>query len=390
MRPASVVLDIALAVSLAVWAALDAAHDSTGEQYPDFPHPGVGPTVLMAVAGLALVVRRVLPLLSTALSLGALLSVSLVWGHYQAGITVIIGAVAAYSAAAYSPHLRAVVGICVAFAIGFTAIGAGDEDFATILTGLVFVGVVLGAGVAVGVVVRRARLRAELERRAADDAVLNAEEQASGAAEAAAAEERARIARELHDILAHGLGVVVLQTGAAEHALAHDPDRARESIVAARTTAEQAIAQLRTLVSVVREPSASDLGGTTPQPTLSDLPALVAESSSPGFDVRYAEEGSHDVAPAQVQTSVYRIVQEAIANAIKHSRATDCDVRVQCDSDAVLVEVTDNGTGGPPGPGSRLGLVGVEERVAVYGGRLDVGPRPDGGWSVRATIPVPS
>ena len=183
---------------------------------------------------------------------------------------------------------------------------------------------------------------------------------------------------------------MVLQTGAAEHALTHDPDRARASIVAARTTAEQAITQLRTLVSVVREPSASDLGGTTPQPTLADLPALVAESSTPGFDVRYAEEGSYDVAPAQVQTSVYRIVQEAIANAIKHSRATSCDVRLRCEDDAVLVEVTDNGTGGPSGPGSRLGLVGVEERVAVYGGRLDVGPRPDGGWLVRATIPVPS
>lgn len=378
MRARSWALDIALAVALAVAGAIDAAHDSTGEQYPDFPHPGAGPALLLGLSGLVLVVRRVLPLLSASVSLGSLLAVSLVWGHYQAGITVVIAAVAVYSAAAYSGQLRVVIGICVAFAVGFVLVGADEQELDAVVTSLVFVAAVLGAAVPAGTVVRRSRERTEAERAAGADA-----------AGAAAAEERTRIARELHDILAHGLGVVVLQTGAAEHALDSDPARARESIVAARRTAEEAIAQLRTLVSVVREPDASDLGGTAPQPTLADLAALVAGSSTPQFAVRYAEAGSGDSAPAQVQTSVYRIVQEAISNALKHSRATECDVRLTCDAHAVRVEVTDNGVAGPPGPGSRVGLVGVEERVAVYGGRFEAGPQPDGGWSLRATIPVP-
>ena len=210
--------------------------------------------------------------------------------------------------------------------------------------------------------------------------------EAQSATRAAVEDERARVARELHDILSHSLGVVVLQTGAAEHAWASDPDNALESVRAARTTSLEAIDQLRALLSVVRDDPTADR---SPIPTIGDLPELAARTTRAGFRVDLEVEGTPRPVPAQVQASVFRVTQEGISNAMKHSGSRHCRIRLSYLPDAVVVEVDDDGGQRPPSAtGSQLGLAGIRERARVFGGAVDAGPRDSGGW--RLTVAFPS
>jgi signal transduction histidine kinase len=193
------------------------------------------------------------------------------------------------------------------------------------------------------------------------------------------------VARELHDILSHSLGVVVLQTGAAEHAWDSDPQRARESLRAARVTSLEAIEQLRTLLSVVRDDPSADRA---PVPTVEDLPALASRATQAGFQVDLEITGTPRPIPPQVQASVYRVTQEGIANAMKHSGAHGCRIRLRYQPDAVLVEVDDDGGAATQPTGSQLGLAGIRERAALLGGHVEAGPRTSGGW--RLTVAFPS
>lgn len=366
-------LDVGIAAVLATLGVVDGLHSS------DFTTNGAVTAALMGFAGAVLVLRRVAPLTTLTASLGSMAFVAMLYGTYQSGTSVLIAIVATFSAASFGGNLPYVIAVCFGFDAALTASAPLEGVLPTVLFTTVLLSVVAVAGV--GARRLRVLLASAHEQRATLDA------RAEQASIEAASAERARIARELHDILGHGLGVVVLQTGAADHALDYDPALARASIRAARVTAEQAIAQLDTLVSVVRADGAP---ATAPQPTLSDLAALAADSSTPDFAVRCAVVGEPAAAPAQIQASVFRIVQEGIANSIKHSGGSRCEVAVQCRAEAVTVDVVDDGTGAVAGPGLRTGLAGVQERVAVFGGRMSAGPRPGGGWSLRAEIPVPA
>ncbi len=222
-------------------------------------------------------------------------------------------------------------------------------------------------------------------------AALRAEQGSAAAADRAVAQERARIARELHDVVAHAVSVVVLQTGAAEQFVDRDPDRARTHIGLARRTATEAMAEMRHLLDVLREGEAVYV----PQPGIERLPDLVDEGRGAGLDVALAVDVGVPV-PDGPSLAVYRIVQESLTNVLRHAPGAPTTVGVTLTGDALIVEVRDHGRRSsrdaePPLPPSALrggfGIPGMRERVRVYGGSLDVGPEPDG-WRVRAVLPV--
>jgi signal transduction histidine kinase len=203
-------------------------------------------------------------------------------------------------------------------------------------------------------------------------------------AEQATAAERARIARELHDIVAHHLSVIVLQAAGAR-ASGKPAGATLEKI---ENSARQALGETRRLLGVLREPD--EEAGLAPQPGISDLGALAASVQAVGLPVNLVIDGDLAGLPATVDVSVYRIVQEALTNVLKHAGPARADVTIGCAQHAVTIEVTDNGTAEPgrPVPADGHGLAGMRERAAVFGGELAAGPRADGGFAVRARLPL--
>jgi signal transduction histidine kinase len=226
-----------------------------------------------------------------------------------------------------------------------------------------------------GVLVRARRQAASLAARSA--ALQRQAEQATAA-------ERARIARELHDIVAHHLSVIVLQA-AGTRASGKPADAALEKI---EHSARQALGETRRLLGVLRDPDEET--GLAPQPGVGDLDALAASVQAAGLPVNLVISGDHAALPAAVDVSVYRIVQEALTNVLKHAGPARADVTIGCADEAVTIEVTDDGTGDPAplAPAGGDGLAGMRERAAVFGGELAAGPRPGGGYAVRARLPL--
>src|SRR3989440_1463914 len=222
---------------------------------------------------------------------------------------------------------------------------------------------------------RRAYLR-ELEARAER---LEREQEES--ARRATAEEQARIARELHDVLAHNVSVMVVQAAAANDVFETQPQRARQALRDIERTGRSALTELRRLLGRVRQ---TDFA---PQPGLSGLEALVDGVRAAGLPVTLRVEGELDDLPAGLDLSAYRIVQEALTNAIKHAGASAAEVRVRRTADGVELEVVDDGAG-PSGNGRGQGLIGMRERASLLGGEVEAGPKPDGGFRVRATLPL--
>jgi signal transduction histidine kinase len=222
---------------------------------------------------------------------------------------------------------------------------------------------------------RRAYLR-ELEARAER---LEREQEES--ARRAAAEEQARIARELHDVLAHNVSVMVVQAAAANDVFDTQPQRARQALRDIERTGRSALTELRRLLGRVRQTELA------PQPGLSGLEALVDGVRAAGLPVTLRVEGElHDL-PAGLDLSAYRIVQEALTNAIKHAGASAAEVRVRRTADEVELEVVDDGRG-PAGNGRGQGLIGMRERASLLGGEVEAGPQAGGGFRVRAKLPL--
>jgi len=203
-------------------------------------------------------------------------------------------------------------------------------------------------------------------------------------AEQAVAAERARIAREMHDIIAHHLSVVILQA-AGSRAQGKPSLAALEKI---ESSGRQALTETRRLLSVLRGPDES--AGLAPQPGIGELTALATSVRSAGLPVSLAIDGDHAKLPAAVEVCAYRIVQEALTNVLKHAGPARATVTVDCADDAVTIEVADDGPGNPDDGehADRHGLAGMRERVAVFGGELQAGPEPGGGFAVRARLPL--
>jgi len=213
---------------------------------------------------------------------------------------------------------------------------------------------------------------------------VRAEREREAEARRAVAEEQARIARELHDVIAHNVTVMVVQAAAGSDVFDANPEPAREALGTIAVTGRQALAELRRLLS------AAGAGGEAlaPQPGLAQLDALAGQIRAAGLTVELRVEGEPFALPSGTDLSAYRIVQEALTNTLKHAAASKATVLIRYGRDEVALEVHDDGSG-PAGDGSGgRGIIGMRERAALYGGGLAAGPVPNGGFAVHAIFPI--
>jgi signal transduction histidine kinase len=256
----------------------------------------------------------------------------------------------------------------------------------TLVSDYVFpAGFVLAAWTAARVLRTRATLAAELH-----EAALRAEEDGAAERARAAAEERRRIAREMHDVVAHSVSVMVVQAGGARRILDRDPARAADAAGLIERTGRQALAEMRLLLGVLGAEGGGE-GGLEPQPTLDGLEALVARARAAGLPVSLRVTGERRDLPAGAEVAVYRVAQEALTNAIKHATGAPAALVLAWGEEALELTVADlGGHGGGEAllPGGGHGLVGMRERMRTYGGEVDAGPRPGGGYAVRARLPL--
>jgi signal transduction histidine kinase len=292
--------------------------------------------------------------------------------------------VAVYSVAAYGDRWVSLAGLAAA-ELGAAAVQLTPGRFQTptVVSNALVIGAAWLLGHFVGV--RRAytaRLEqtAELERTRAEQA------------RQAVAEERLRLARELHDVVAHSISVIAVQSGVGAHVAKTQPEEAAKALEAIEATSRAALIELRRLLGVLRQEGESQ-GDLAPVPGLADLDGLLAEVAKAGLGVRLRVEGTPSPLPAGVDLSAYRIVQEALTNVVKHAGPARAQVTIRYRDQEVMVEVTDDGRGvtAPTSNGrARVGhgLIGMRERVQVFGGDLEAGPRPGGGFRVAARLPL--
>jgi len=201
----------------------------------------------------------------------------------------------------------------------------------------------------------------------------------------AAAEEKARIARELHDVIAHSVSVMVVQAAAAGDVFEKQPERAREALSSIEESGRSALTELRRLLGIVRS---DEHGSREPQPGLAVLDELVEQIRATGLEVELKREGELGELPVGVDLSAYRIVQEALTNTLKHAQATRARVRLVRSKQELAIEVTDDGAGPAEESTNGHGLIGMQERVALLGGALEAGPGEGGGFVVKAHFPL--
>jgi signal transduction histidine kinase len=207
-------------------------------------------------------------------------------------------------------------------------------------------------------------------------------------AKGAVVEERLRIARELHDVVAHGMSIIAVQSGVGAHVLDSQPEEARKALAAIEVTSRQALTEMRRLLGVLRQ-EAEPVGSLVPAPGLAEVDALAAEVAKAGARVEVRIEGTRRELALGLDLSAYRIVQEALTNVVRHAGPATARVHIRYAPAAVDIEVTDDGRGGrAPGRGDGHGIVGMRERAALYGGSLEAGPLPGGGFRVAASLPV--
>ncbi|HEX2312638.1 MAG TPA: sensor histidine kinase [Thermomonospora sp.] len=361
--------DVAVAVLLAVWALAEAL--------PAGPDPLWAEIAFALVTTTPLVFRRHAPLPVLAVIVTALL----VRAATAEGPPATVAPFPAILVAAFSAalHVRAPWRAAVAWAVavgGMTG-AIGLQFYATrpdLGSALVMVFFVTGAWTA-GWLLRRREIQLDA-----------AEEHTREQAREAVAAERLRIARELHDVVAHSLSIIAVNAGAARELSRPHPERARDHMDAVAGTAREALVEMRHLLEALREEGDEPL---TPQPTLDRLPHLVEQARANGLPVRLVELGGRRSLPAGVELTVYRVVQEALTNVRRHAGAPDTEVRVRYGGTELDVEVVNapgqaRAPAGPPGHG----LVGMRERARLYGGALHAGPAQDGGYAVRLRLPV--
>jgi signal transduction histidine kinase len=205
-------------------------------------------------------------------------------------------------------------------------------------------------------------------------------------------EERLRIARELHDVLAHHIALINVQAGVAAHVLEAEPGQAREALSHIRTAGRAALEELRTTVGLLRQPNSPEDLATEPAPGLDRLPQLIASFEASGLLVEQRIQGEPRELPATVDLTAYRVVQEALTNVSKHSGGACAVLRLGYGPGGLCVEVTDDGIGGDGTEGSEgtgHGLLGMRERALAVGGTFSAGPGPDGGFQIRTVLPLP-
>jgi signal transduction histidine kinase len=363
-------VDLVLAVVLAVGAQLEVWLGNGN--HADHNRAVAAAVSLLATGSVA--VRRRWPF-AVGLTVGWAVSLQLAfWGDPQIFSASIAWFCALYALTVWTPPRRFALGIGLTLlGVAPAALGPRGVGGSAVLFTIVTLVVML--------LVRR--VVGDRERR-----VQLAERERDLAAREAVVAERARIARELHDVVAHSVSVMVVQAQAGPRLLA-EPERVREAFRSIETTGREALVELRRLLGVLR--GGDEHAATSPQPGLASLEALLGQVREAGLRVDLRVEGEPVALPAGVDLSAYRIVQEALTNTLKHAGRAEAEVIVRYDAAAVELEILDNGVGPHTRVnGSGHGLVGMRERVALYGGVLEAGRRNGHGFVVRARLPLVS
>jgi signal transduction histidine kinase len=336
-----------------------------------------------AVAGLALAWRRRRPFTTLCAVVGVLGVEAAAVGASEGNGVLVPAAIAAYSVAANATRRQSFIGLALMVPVVLVRElrNPDNASLADTANSLAWNLVIVAAWL-LGAYLRTRRLYvAELAERAE-----RAEQDREARVMAAAEDERGRIAREMHDILAHSVSVMVVQAEAAEEMLDRDPARARLPMQKIQVAGREALVDLRRTLGILREPAASTLA---PQPGISAVPALVAEIEEAGLPVDVTMEGERGSLAPGLDLAAYRIVQEALTNSLKHARAHRAKVTIRYTPTALHLEVCDDGRPAadvhPDGTGH--GLVGMRERAALYGGDVSAGPGETGGYLVRANLP---
>lgn len=383
-------LDWTLAGLLLVWGQVDLW--AVGGKFTRVPGEHALAAAFLVLVALPLGFRRRWPLAVLTVVMGAIAMQSLLAGQAPQGGEVLFPTlIVLYSVAAHADFRRACAGLAIAFAAALIE-GVQDAEVVTfgdlvVVEGFFFV-FLGGAAWLVGRYVRGRRQ--EVER--ADDRTARLRREEGESARLAVAAERGRIARELHDVIAHSVSLMGVQAGAVERVLETDPEQAREALRSIQLTARESVEELRRLLGILR----TDERGTSlaPQPGLGALESLVDDNRQAGLQVELRVEGEGHRLPAGVELSAYRVAQEALTNVRKHAPGSAASVLLRYRQDEVEVWVVNtrptaaNGSGTPPTRGTGHGIVGMRERVALYGGSLEAGGEPDGGFAVRARLPV--
>jgi signal transduction histidine kinase len=361
-------------VQIQVWTGTD--EDQT---FADRPLS----SVLMLAATVPLVARRSHPLAVAGAYAGAGALQALVTGTFTSSPGLFLaGLVVLYSLGAYAARREALAGVALV-----TAGIAVRESYGFPRSELdhwnaVFFYALLVLAFVAGMYVRGRRQAAALERQA--ERLRREREEHAGAV----AEERARIARELHDVIAHNVSATVLQAEAAEEVMGRAPEQARQALVRIQGAGREALAEMRRLLGIMRDEGGRD--GLSPQPRVADLARLVEDARGDGLAVTFTVVGEPRWLPAGVDLSAYRIAQEALTNVRKHAgRPAKAGVVLSYADTALELEIADDGRGPAARDRAGRGLVGMRERVDFLGGELSAGPGADGGFVVRARFPLP-
>ena len=333
--------------------------------------------ILFAVASGALIWRRYKPLVVLGVTLVASI---LSWGLCDAHCHVFAMMFSLYSVGRYATNDQ-----WSYYGVGATLALAGIGDFINGKT-IADIGGALLIVFLVWYMGRRIRIRGDYLRLLEERAEHLEREQASEASRAVA-EERTRIARELHDVVAHKVSLMTVQAGAAKTVAADDPKGASRAMEAVEKAGRQALDELRHLMGILRPET--DVDGIGPQPGLADIPRLIEQLREAGLDISLTMDGVQTDLPARLDLSTYRIVQEALTNVLKHAGPNArTDVRLSTKNHRIGIEVLDQGQGATILPGTGHGIAGMRERVQLLGGSFEAGPRPDGGFQVVAHLPI--
>jgi signal transduction histidine kinase len=345
------------------------------------------PRGVLAVAGLvamlSLALRRRAPLFTAAVTLGVIGGLSL-FGPIDGAWWGFGFLLAVYSPAAHCEFRGAVLALALGLVSGaLLNLAESNDSIGDFLANYSFIAIVLiGIPWVAGRALRSRQLRAE----ALADRAAALERESEERARAAVAEERLRIARELHDVVGHSLGVIVVQAGAERATLPGGRESTRDTLVAIERTGREALSEMRRLLNLMRRDD--EQVALAPQPSLAHLDVLADSVRAAGLPVELRVEGERVPLPSGIDLSAYRIVQEALTNALKHAGPARARVTVRYARDGVELEIADDGPGASTGgDGGGHGLVGMGERVAVYGGTLRSGNRPGGGYAVSVRLP---
>jgi signal transduction histidine kinase len=335
--------------------------------------------LLFGAITLSLLWRRSRPLLALCIVLGGLILGQLVLtAPPELFAAILMLLTVAYSSGRHLEGRRALVALGIAVvAITTVAVIWDPDDVFFPVTFFCIVPWLVGRTLR-----NHTRLARELAEKAEQAEHARAEDERR-----AIAAERSRIARELHDVLAHSLSVMVVQSGAARRIVERDPERAAQAAELVRETGREALAELRHLFGPVRRGEGEALSG---PPSIRRIDQLAARAQAAGLNVEVAVEGTPVELPPGVDLTAYRVVQEALTNTLKHAGSANATVTITYEPNEVLIAVDDDGA---PGAGALdesggHGLLGMRERVGLYGGVIDAGPRDDGGFSVTARLPT--